>query len=97
MELLKEKGWKIGGESSGHILNLDLTSTGDGIISSLQILAAMIAQNKTLEDLGKGFVKYPMNMINVRYPKGTDPTINPEVIQAVQEVEELLAGKVVYY
>jgi len=93
MELLKQKGWKIGGESSGHILNLDLTSTGDGIISSLQILAAMIAQNKTLEDLGKGFVKYPMNMINVRYPKGTDPTIHPEVMASVQEVEELLAGK----
>lgn len=93
MELLKQKGWKIGGESSGHILNLDLTSTGDGIISSLQVLAAMIAQNKTLEDLGKGFVKYPMKMINVRYPQGTDPVNDSRVIESVKEVEALLAGK----
>ena len=92
MELLKQKG-KIGGESSGHILNLDLTSTGDGIISSLQVLAAMIAQNKTLEDLGKGFVKYPMKMINVRYPQGTDPVNDSRVIESVKEVEALLAGK----
>ncbi len=79
MALLKEKGWKIGGESSGHVLNLDLISTGDGIISSLQVLAAMVTTNKTLRDLGQGFVKYPMNMINVRYQAGTDPTIAPEV------------------
>ncbi len=93
MELLKKKGWKIGGESSGHILSLDQTTTGDGIISSLQILAAMISQNKTLEDLGKGFVKYPMKMINVRYAKGTDPTKNQLVKDAVSQVENELAGK----
>ncbi|MFY8273176.1 phosphoglucosamine mutase [Pseudoalteromonas sp. SSDWG2] len=93
MELLKEKGWKIGGESSGHILNLDLISTGDGIISSLQVLAAMVTTNKTLRDLGQGFVKYPMNMINVRYQPGTDPTQAQEVQDAVVEVERLLDGK----
>ncbi len=90
MELLKEKGWKIGGESSGHVLNLDRISTGDGIISSLQVLAAMVAQNKTLHDLGQGFTKYPMKMINVRYPQGTDPTQAEEVQNAVREVEALL-------
>ncbi len=93
MELLQQKGWKIGGESSGHVLNLDLISTGDGIISSLQVLAAMVAQNRTLQDLGAGFTKYPMKMINVRYTAGTDPTQAPEVLAAVAEVEQSLADK----
>lgn len=88
----QEKGWKIGGESSGHVLNLDLISTGDGIISSLQVLAAMVAQNKTLQDLGAGFTKYPMKMINVRYPQGTDPTQAQAVIDCVAEVEEKLGN-----
>ncbi|WP_404340589.1 phosphoglucosamine mutase [Pseudoalteromonas mariniglutinosa] len=93
MELLQEKGWKIGGESSGHVLNLDLISTGDGIISSLQVLAAMVAQNQTLQDLGEGFSKYPMKMINVRYAAGTDPTQAQEVIDIVASVEQQLGDK----
>ncbi|TMO69544.1 phosphoglucosamine mutase [Pseudoalteromonas aurantia] len=93
MELLAQNGWKIGGESSGHVLSLDLISTGDGIISSLQVLAAMVSQNKTLQDLGQGFVKYPMNMINVRYSVSVDPTTSPEVIAVVNAVEAELAGK----
>ncbi|MEJ6473164.1 phosphoglucosamine mutase [Pseudoalteromonas piscicida] len=93
MELLGERGWKIGGESSGHVLNLDLISTGDGIVSSLQVLAAMVAQNKTLKDLGEGFSKYPMKMINVRYSTKNDPTQQDSVKAVVAEVEELLAGK----
>ncbi|ESP93911.1 MULTISPECIES: phosphoglucosamine mutase [Pseudoalteromonas] len=93
LELLSQEGWNIGGESSGHVLNLDLIATGDGIISSLQVLAAMVAQNKTLKDLGAGFTKYPMNMINVRYAKGKDPVANEAVQAAVKEVEEKLEGK----
>ncbi|MCG9760435.1 MULTISPECIES: phosphoglucosamine mutase [Pseudoalteromonas] len=93
MELLGEKGWKIGGESSGHVLNLDLISTGDGIVSSLQVLAAMVAQNKTLKDLGDGFSKYPMKMINVRYSTKDDPTEQDAVKAVVAEVETQLAGK----
>ncbi|MCG7539660.1 phosphoglucosamine mutase [Pseudoalteromonas sp. CO348] len=93
MELLGEKGWKIGGESSGHVLNLDLISTGDGIVSSLQVLAAMVAQNKTLKDLGEGFSKYPMKMINVRYSTKDDPTEQDAVKAVVAEVETQLAGK----
>ncbi|TLX46151.1 phosphoglucosamine mutase [Pseudoalteromonas phenolica] len=93
IELLKERGWKIGGESSGHVLNLDLISTGDGIVSSLQVLTAMVSQNKTLKDLGAGFQKYPMKMINVKYQAGTDPTQADEVKSAVKEVEADLAGK----
>ncbi len=90
MGLLKEKGWKIGGESSGHVLHLDLTSTGDGIISSLQVLAAMVSLNKTLSDLGQGFTKYPMKMINVRFKAGTDPLAHEAVNTAVKDVEAAL-------
>ncbi|NOU50852.1 phosphoglucosamine mutase [Pseudoalteromonas sp. JBTF-M23] len=93
IELLNQKGWTIGGESSGHVLNLDLICTGDGIISSLQVLAAMVSQNKTLQDLGSGFTKYPMKMINVRYTTSNDPTEQEIVKQAVAEVEQQLAGK----
>ncbi|MBQ4812400.1 phosphoglucosamine mutase [Pseudoalteromonas luteoviolacea] len=93
LELLAKEGWNIGGESSGHVLNLDLIATGDGIISSLQVLAAMVAQNKTLKDLGVGFTKYPMNMINVRYAKGTDPVADKAVQEAVKQVENELDGK----
>ncbi|TMP28629.1 phosphoglucosamine mutase [Pseudoalteromonas rubra] len=90
---LQEHGWTIGGESSGHVLNLDLIPTGDGIVSSLQVLAAMVAQNQTLKDLGAGFVKYPMKMINVRYAKGTDPVSAEAVQQAVRDVESDLGDK----
>lgn len=93
LELLREKGWKIGGESSGHILNLDRISTGDGIISSLQVLAAMVETHATLEDLGRGFVKYPMHMINVRYQKGSDPLSDDAVTAAIAEVEQALSDK----
>ncbi|MBD1582280.1 phosphoglucosamine mutase [Pseudoalteromonas sp. S16_S37] len=93
MELLSQKGWTIGGESSGHVLNLDLICTGDGIISSLQVLAAMVSQNKTLQDLGSGFTKYPMKMINVRYTTSDDPTEQEIVKQVVSHVEQQLAGK----
>jgi len=93
LELLKQKGWKIGGESSGHILNLDRISTGDGIISSLQVLAAMVETNQTLEDLGQGFTKYPMNMINVRYAKGTEPLASSDVETVIAEVEQQLGDK----
>ncbi|BBN81159.1 phosphoglucosamine mutase [Pseudoalteromonas sp. A25] len=93
MELLSQNGWTLGGESSGHVLNLDLICTGDGIISSLQVLAAMVSQNKTLQDLGNGFTKYPMKMINVRYTTSNDPTEQEIVKKAVEEVEQQLAGK----
>ncbi|HBW98639.1 MAG TPA: phosphoglucosamine mutase, partial [Pseudoalteromonas sp.] len=57
------------------------------------VLAAMVAQNRTLQDLGAGFTKYPMKMINVRYTPGTDPTQAPEVQDAVAQVEQALGEK----
>ena len=59
----------------------------------MQLLAAMIAQNETLQDLGTGSTKYPMKIINVRYTPGTNPTKAPAVLAAVAEVEQTLGEK----
>ncbi len=62
---LIEQGWKLGGEASGHILALDRTSTGDGIISALQVLEIMVRADKSLAELKQGMRKFPQIMINV--------------------------------
>jgi len=67
MELLAEKDLLVGGESSGHIICLDRTTTGDGIVSALQVLAAMVEQGVSLHELKSEMTKYPQTMINVRW------------------------------
>jgi phosphoglucosamine mutase len=93
MELLKKKGWSIGGEGSGHVLNLSAASTGDGIVAGLQVLAAMLNANMTLSELSRGMIKYPQTLINVRFAQGTTPLENPNVKQAVIEAEKALDGR----
>lgn len=93
MEELNNQGWSIGGESSGHIICLDRTTTGDGIVSSLQVLAAMKACGKSLNELKKGMEKYPQHMINVRIKEKVDPFSSEEVVNAVKETEQRLADK----
>ena len=90
MELLKTKGWSIGGEGSGHVLNLTAASTGDGIVAGLQVLAAMLNTNMTLNELSRGMTKYPQTLINVRFSEGTKPLEDIGVIQAVLEAEKAL-------
>ena len=72
LELLQEKGWELGGEGSGHIICLDKHSTGDGIISALQVLHAMKDANKTLAELLRGVALYPQQLINIKITKGFD-------------------------
>ena len=91
MEELHNHGWSIGGESSGHIICLDRTTTGDGIVSSLQILAAMMGSGKSLHELKKGMEKYPQRMINVRIKEKVDPFSSEQVTQAVKDTEQRLA------
>ena len=93
MEKLKERGWSIGGESSGHILCLDKTSTGDGIISALQVVMTVVETGKTLAELKKGMVKLPQTMINVRLSERVDVLGKNEVKRAVAEAEAQLAGR----
>ncbi|WP_293758755.1 phosphoglucosamine mutase [uncultured Paraglaciecola sp.] len=92
MELLKKKGWEIGGEGSGHVLNLAAASTGDGIVAGLQVLAAMLCANKTLNELSRGMIKFPQTLINVRFAENTRPLEDNSVKQAVIEAENALGG-----
>lgn len=92
MELLREKNWRIGGENSGHVLNLDHTCTGDGIIASLQVLTAMIEANMTLAEFSQGMYKLPQVLVNVKFEKGTAPLEKQHVKQVIAEVEAELNG-----
>jgi phosphoglucosamine mutase len=90
MEMLKQKGWHLGGESSGHIVCLDKTSTGDGIVAALQVVKALIRGERTLADAASGMIKTPMEMINVRYTEGDDPSQSAAVKKAVKAAEATL-------
>jgi len=93
MEALDRHGWLLGGESSGHIVCLDRTSTGDGIVSALQVLAALTQQNISLRDALAGLKPVPQKMINVRGPNRTGFMQNEWVKKAVIDAEQLLAGR----
>jgi phosphoglucosamine mutase len=93
MELLKQKGWSIGGEGSGHVLNLAAASTGDGIVAGLQVLAAMLHAEMTLNELSQGMTKYPQTLINVRFTDGKQPLEDKQVKQAVIDAEKALENK----
>ena len=93
LELLKQSSSMIGGESSGHIICLDRTTTGDGIVSALQVLAAMVKSGKSLHELKGGMSKYPQRMINVPLTKKIDLDNTPAVQAAVKSAEQRLAGR----
>lgn len=89
MELLMQKGWCIGGENSGHVLNLNFASTGDGIVAGLQVLSAMLRANMSLSALNSGFEKFPQRLINVKFKSSqNDPLTHPKVIEAVEKAEK---------
>jgi len=93
MELLKDKGWKLGGESSGHIICLDRTSTGDGIVAALQILYVMTTTGKSLHELKKGMTKMPQTLVNVPMASKLDIRDTPAIKQAVADVEATLGDE----
>ena len=93
MELLQQKGWQLGGENSGHILCLDKHSTGDGIISALQVLHALRAGKQSLAEAAADMTLYPQVLINVLIEKGQDYTKHPMVQAAVAAANDALAGK----
>jgi len=92
---LSRQGWKLGGEASGHILCLDRTSTGDGIVSALQVLEIMIRTGASLAELSQGFNKFPQTMINVPVAAGAARRLqaSTRIQAAVREVENTLNGK----
>ncbi|MFQ5488508.1 MAG: phosphoglucosamine mutase [Gammaproteobacteria bacterium] len=93
LEMLSRHGWLLGGESSGHIICLDRTTTGDGIVSALQVLAAMVKAGISLHDFKAGMDKYPQHMINVPVAGGFDCQDSAEVQHAVRAVEAELADQ----
>ena len=93
MEMLNEHGGVVGGESSGHIICLDRTSTGDGVVSALQVLATMMQQNVALHELKQGMTKYPQHMINVPLVRCLDVDKDESIQTAVRQAETCLAGK----
>ena len=97
LEMLRETGGIIGGETSGHMIVLDQTTTGDGLICALQVLAIMMQTGKTLSELAAGMPKYPQTMLNVRTDKRMDPDKSAAIRDAVSKVEGELAesGRVV--
>jgi len=93
MELMQQNGWQLGGENSGHIICLDRHSTGDGIISALQVLHALRDGKQTLTQAASGMLMYPQVLINVLIAKGQDCTLHAEVQAAVTSATTALAGK----
>jgi phosphoglucosamine mutase len=93
LELLRESGGIIGGETSGHILCLDKTTTGDGLVSALQILGIMQRTGATLAELVAKMERYPLVMLNVRIARRIDLKTLPQVAAAVAAAEGRLAGQ----
>lgn len=92
LECLREKGWMIGGESSGHIICLDRTTTGDGIVSALQVLAYLVETSQSLKEARSGMKKLPMQMINVPLAGQGNPLESEQVKTAVKQAEQQLNG-----
>jgi phosphoglucosamine mutase len=97
LEVLRDSGGVLGGETSGHMLVLDKATTGDGLISALQVLAVMKETGKPLSELVAGMPKYPQTMVNVRTEQRMDPGKSREIQDAVAVAEGELAdtGRVV--
>ncbi|HCT3692634.1 TPA: phosphoglucosamine mutase [Proteus mirabilis] len=93
LEKLQEKGWRLGAENSGHIILLDKTTTGDGIVAGLQVLSAMVRNHMSLHDLCSGMKLLPQILVNVRFMGNHDPLQSTEVQQVAKEVEAELGGK----
>lgn len=91
-ERLIHRGWVLGGEGSGHLVIRDCTSTGDGIVSALQVLLAVNRANRSLADLRRTMSKLPQKMINVRVAKRFDPFGREDIVSAVAAAEDRLGS-----
>lgn len=93
LEKLQEQGWLLGAENSGHVILLDKTTTGDGIVAGLQVLAAIIGNKMSLHDLCSGMQLLPQVLVNVRFSGGDDPLKQADVLAAQADAEQQLAGR----
>jgi phosphoglucosamine mutase len=91
--MMQQRGWELGGESSGHIICADLATTGDGIVAALQVLVALHSAGEDLATLKAGMVKFPQHMINVRVAGRVDLQGVPGLAEAVAETESQLGER----
>lgn len=90
-ELVK-RHWYLGGEPSGHVICYDSTTTGDGIITALQVLSAMRHSEKSLAELRSGLQKYPQVLVNVKVRESCDLNHKPRIQHAIKDVQEALGA-----
>ncbi|GHP15117.1 phosphoglucosamine mutase [Lentilactobacillus fungorum] len=92
VEKMNEDGYNLGGEQSGHIIFLDFNTTGDGMLTSLQLLSVMKATGKKLSELAGEVKKYPQKLINVKVHDKKTGLENPQIKAVIQQVEEEMHG-----
>ena len=92
LEVLQERGWHIGGEGSGHLLFLDKHTTGDGIVSALQVLSALQRSQQTLAESTADMSLWPQTLINVKVQAGFDWQKNTKLMQVKEQAEKKLAN-----
>jgi phosphoglucosamine mutase len=93
MEMLNDLNWNLGAEGSGHIINMNHNTTGDGIIASLNVLTALIKQKETLYEARQSLKIKPQVLINVAFCQGTDPLANKSVQEKISTISTLLEGR----
>ena len=91
MERMREGGFNLGGEQSGHVILRDHATTGDGLMAALQVLAVLVESGQPMSQLGKQFDTVPQVLKNVKYT-GASPLDSEQVRQAIREGEEMLKG-----
>jgi len=92
LEMMKNEGSLLGGETSGHIICLDRVTSGDGIVTALQVLLAVCQSARTLDELRSAVSKYPQILVNVRAPRGADVLSVEAVREAVRAAESRLGA-----
>ena len=93
LEMMKQRGCRLGGEVSGHIICLDRVTTGDGIVAALQVLRAMRARRLPLHELSRGMKKYPQALVNVEVSLLREPLESPGIRDAVRVVQDELGSE----
>ncbi len=93
LEMMRDEGCNLGGEQSGHIIMLDCNTTGDGLLTALQLISAMRDQEKPLSELASGMQLYPQKLWNILLPRRMDVIKQPRVQQAMKAAEGRLNGK----
>jgi phosphoglucosamine mutase len=92
-EMLQNQGGQLGGESSGHIIDLEKTTTGDGLVTALQILAIMTKTGRSLAELVEDMPMYPQTLINVRTAAKIDLAASASIRAAIEKAEQQLADR----